>query len=155
MVGLSRRLAREAAFRTLFQIDVGKNDPETSLSYNKVEMGLDSGESRFAAFLVNGVLANREAIDGIIKKHAENWALHRLAATDRAVLRLAIFELTSPENGVPPGAVINEAVELAKTYGDEDSGRFVNGILSAVAKATPPVRADAASNRSEDSIERQ
>jgi len=144
---VSRRLAREAAFRTLFQIDVGKNEPEASLTYNQVEMGLEPEESRFAAFLVYGVLERQEAIDGIIRKHAENWALHRLAATDRAVLRLAIFELTAAENHTPPGAVINEAVELAKVYGDESSGRFVNGVLSAVAKVAVP--------GSEERLERQ
>ena len=88
-----------------------------------------------ARALLEGVEASREAIDASIETNARDWALDRMPALDRAILRLAIFELMSrPE--VPVAVVIDEAVELAKRFSTDDSGRFVNGVLAAVAKQT-------------------
>jgi N utilization substance protein B len=82
----------------------------------------------FAAELINGVLANHEAIDDRIKKVATNYELHRIAPVDRNILRVAIYEMIYTSE-VPPVVCINEAIEIAKRFGSEDSGRFVNGIL--------------------------
>jgi N utilization substance protein B len=88
-----------------------------------------------ARALLEGVEASREAIDASIESNARGWALDRMPALDRAILRLAIYELMSrPE--VPIAVVIDEAVELAKRFSTDDSGRFVNGVLAAVAKQT-------------------
>jgi N utilization substance protein B len=88
--------------------------------------------------LLNGIEANRIAIDAEIVTHAKGWALDRMPALDRAILRLAIYELTSRLD-VPIAVVIDEAVELAKRFSTDDSGRFVNGVLAAVAKTARPV----------------
>ncbi len=108
-------------------------------------------ESHFAAFCENfnlpgkigklaeikcrGVLDNLENVDAIIVEHSKNWKLTRMAATDRSVMRLATWELL--EKAAPPKVILNEAIDLAKKYGTEQSGGFVNGILDAIAKAMP------------------
>jgi N utilization substance protein B len=85
----------------------------------------------FADPLIRGVLAHGAAIDELIKSHAKNWELHRLAAVDRNVMRLAIFEMLHRED-IPPAVSINEAVEIAKKFSTQDSGKFVNGILDKI-----------------------
>jgi N utilization substance protein B len=86
---------------------------------------------------MNGIEANRVSIYEQIVVHAKGWAIDRMPALDRAILRLAIFELTS-RHDVPIAVVIDEAVELAKRFSTDDSGRFVNGVLAAVAKTARP-----------------
>jgi len=89
-------------------------------------------ESRlFAEPLIRGTLEHRDAIDAIITKHAINWELHRIAAVDRNILRLAIYEMLHRED-IPPIVSINEAVDIAKKFSTQDSGKFVNGILDKV-----------------------
>jgi transcription antitermination protein NusB len=85
----------------------------------------------FAEPLIQGVLEHRDQLDAEIKKHAKNWDLHRMAAVDRNILRLAIYEMLYRED-IPPVVSINEAVEIAKLFSTDDSGRFVNGILDKV-----------------------
>ena len=86
---------------------------------------------KFAEPLIRGVLEHRAELDEIIRKYAENWELHRIANVDRNILRLAIFEMQHRED-IPPVVSINEAVEIAKKFSTQDSGRFVNGILDKV-----------------------
>jgi len=85
----------------------------------------------FAEPLIRGVLEHREAVDEVIRKYTENWELHRIANVDRNILRLAIYEMQHRED-IPPVVSINEAVEIAKKFSTQDSGRFVNGILDKV-----------------------
>jgi N utilization substance protein B len=85
----------------------------------------------FAEPLIRGTLEHRDESDDIIKKHAKNWDLHRIAAVDRNILRLAIFEMLHRED-IPPVVSINEAVDIAKKFSTQDSGKFVNGILDKV-----------------------
>ena len=85
----------------------------------------------FADPLIQGALEHREEADGLIKKHAKNWELHRIAAVDRNILRLAIFEMLHRDD-IPPVVSINEAVDIAKKFSTQDSGKFVNGILDKV-----------------------
>jgi N utilization substance protein B len=85
----------------------------------------------FADPLIRGTLENRDEADGVIKKHAKNWELHRIAAVDRNILRLAIYEMLHRED-IPPVVSINEAVDIAKKFSTQDSGKFVNGILDKV-----------------------
>lgn len=87
----------------------------------------------FADPLIRGVLEHRDKIDAEIQKHAKNWSLHRMAAVDRNVLRLATFEMLFRED-IPPIVSINEAVDIAKKFSTHDSGKFVNGILDQVRK---------------------
>lgn len=85
----------------------------------------------FAEPLIRGTLEHRDEIDTVIKKHAKNWELHRIAAVDRNILRLAIYEMLHRED-IPPVVSINEAVDIAKKFSTQDSGKFVNGILDKV-----------------------
>jgi transcription antitermination protein NusB len=85
----------------------------------------------FAEPLIRGTLQYRDEADGLIKKYAQNWELHRIAAVDRNILRLAIFEMLHRDD-IPPVVSINEAVDIAKKFSTQDSGKFVNGILDKV-----------------------
>jgi N utilization substance protein B len=85
----------------------------------------------FADPLIRGTLEHRDAIDGHIKKHAKNWEFHRIATVDRNIMRLAIYEMLFRED-IPPIVSINEAVDIAKKFSTQDSGKFVNGILDKV-----------------------
>ncbi len=96
----------------------------------------------YARRLVEGTLDNLPAIDALIRRHAENWRLERMPAIDRNILRLAVYEMLH-QTGVPKVVVVDEAIELAKKFGSEDSGRFVNGLLDGILHA-PAVEATAA-----------
>ena len=85
----------------------------------------------FAEPLIRGAIEHRDAIDELIKKHAVNWDLHRIAAVDRGILRLAIYEMLYRDD-IPPIVSINEAVDIAKKFSTQDSGKFVNGLLDKI-----------------------
>lgn len=138
---MSRRLAREAALRSLFQIEAGHALPEEALEYNVAELALSSLVAGYAEEVVQGTLEHQKEIDELISLHTVGWAFDRLPRTDRAILRMAVFELCYKRDEVPVAVVINEAVELAKLYGDDASGSFVNGILAAIAAAMDSGRA--------------
>jgi len=121
--------ARERALNVLFEADLRGCLPQEVTA--RILVPFDA----LTTMLIDGVAAHRERIDGLISSHSHSWAIERMATTDRNVLRIATFELLGrPE--VPTAVVLNEAVGLAKRYGTDDSGRFVNGLLSAIARAT-------------------
>ena len=130
MAGLRRR-ARAIALQALFEVDCVAHDPEETLARLEEEASLPEEGVLFARELVAGVLTNRERIDNIIQTYAPAWPVAQLPGVDRNILRLAIFEILI-NNRVPVKAAINEAVELAKTFGGESSPRFVNGVLGSV-----------------------
>jgi N utilization substance protein B len=125
---LSRRQARELAFQALFQIDLGRNTPEFALRYARNETDLPEKSLDFLNDMVNGTARHAKEIDDLLMRFSEGWPLERMSGTDRNILRMAIYELIYRED-VPVSVTVNEAVELAKHYGDDDSGKFVNGIL--------------------------
>ncbi len=129
----SRRRSRIAAFQALFEADLGGHALEPVLERHITEAGLDADGRRFARVLVEGVEANLAAIDAVIQRHAPAFPLAEMAAVDRNVLRLAVYEVLFDTDRAPLRAAINEAVEIAKGYGSESSGRFINGVLGAVA----------------------
>lgn len=129
----SRRRSRIAAFQALFEADLGGHALEPVLERHITEAGLDADGSQFARVLVEGVEANLAAIDAVIQRHAPAFPLAEMAAVDRNVLRLAVYEVLFDTDRAPLRAAINEAVEIAKGYGSESSGRFINGVLGAVA----------------------
>ena len=131
----SRRHSRIAAFRALFEADLGDKDPRPTLERQLPEAGLSEDAAAFARRLVEGVVTHRAAIDAEISLRAPAFPLVEMAPVDRNVLRLAIYELLFDNRAAPWRVVINEAVDLAKGYGSESSGRFVNGVLGAVALA--------------------
>lgn len=125
---MSRHLCRELAFKVLFQTDVGRNPWQQVLTFTIDEQELSESSRLFLEQLVKGTIQNLKEIDAEIIKYSESWKLERLANTDRNILRMAIYEIKYMED-IPPGVSVNEAVDLAKEYGDEESGKFVNGIL--------------------------
>ena len=94
----------------------------------------------FAQTLLEGVIQHRDAIDTAISKHVRNWSMDRLSVVDRNVLRIAVFELLYLDD-IPPAVTINEAIEIAKQFGDDESGGFVNGILDGLSKSLGEAKA--------------
>ena len=133
MAGSSRRRSRIVAFQALFEADSRGSDLEGMLERHLDESRLSPAGREFARHLVTGVAKHREQIDEIIEELAPAFPLAEMAPVDRNVLRLAIFEVLFDNSGAPLRVAINEAVEIAKGYGLESSGRFVNGVLGAVA----------------------
>lgn len=132
----NRHLSRTIAMQTLYQWDFnGSQDKEINdlLAYNVKEFAPSFNDEGFALHLVEGVLKNKEEIDDLIKKYATEWPIEQITIVDRNILRLGIYELKfDPE--IPSKVAINEAIEVAKTYGGESSGKFVNGVLGAIYK---------------------
>ncbi len=126
-----RRQARILALQALFEVDSVAHDAEETLDRLLAEASLLEEGVTFARELMSGVLTNRDKIDKMIQAHAPVWPVAQLAAIDRNILRLAIFEILL-NNRVPVKVAINEAVELAKTFGSENSPKFINGVLGAV-----------------------
>lgn len=132
----SRRESREIALQFLYQWDTQSKYPveqKESLKRFWSMQEFNPAAKKFTEELVKGLLDHQEAIDTKIKAHAENWEFHRIAVVDRNILRLAIYELLFRDD-IPPVVSINEAIELAKKFSTEDSGRFVNGVLDRVKK---------------------
>ena len=150
-----RREARERAVQFLFQFDMNPaEDLESALNTfwdntrlnaaldargptwgEKVELPAPTAEDTatraFADTLIRGVLGQLDVLDNVIRKHAKNWDLHRMAVVDRNVMRLAIHEMLT-RHDIPPVVSINEAVDIAKKFSTPESGKFVNGILDKV-----------------------
>ncbi|SDI96228.1 NusB antitermination factor [Salimicrobium halophilum] len=122
---MKRRLAREKAFQTLFQMITTDLNQQAAMDYVLEEEENDP----FLIQLVEGVTTHQKELDEWVAEHLENWSLERLPKVEKTVLRIAVFELKYEED-TPTQVAINEAVELAKTFGDEASGKFVNGVLS-------------------------
>ncbi len=130
---MSRRLAREAAFKALFQIDVGKSAPEHALRYVLEGLKLNEGEVLFTREMVEGATRHRPEMDRLIQKYLIHWELQRLCAVDRNLLRLALFEILHRPD-IPDAVAINESLELAKRYGSsEEAVAFINGVLDRAA----------------------
>jgi len=136
-----RRKAREVALQALYGLDVTErtvdeaigpfweiftspNEPETNVVFTEKVKA-------FAVHLIRGTWDNRESIDALISRSSEHWSLGRMSRVDRCILRMAIYELLYCED-IPPKVSMNEAIDLGKTYGSENSGSFINGILDAL-----------------------
>lgn len=127
----SRRLGREQALQTLYSIAIGGRDPGEALT-EIIGDGADAEHRTFVRDLVLGTLQYAPDADLVVGPLLEGWAIERLPTIDRLLLEMGTYELRCrPET--PPPVAINEAVELAKRFSTEDSGRFVNGVLNAVA----------------------
>jgi transcription antitermination protein NusB len=127
-----RTKSREFAMQMLFQWDMSRQDPaKLEAKFWRAAKAADNTRA-FANKLFEGAAKDADELDALIVQHAQNWRLERMAIIDRAVLRLAIYELRIKET--PPKVVFNEAVDLAKKFSSEDAGAFVNGILDAVSK---------------------
>jgi len=123
---MNRHQAREKALQTLFQLDFNKQEIE-----EKLESLSEKQNNSFYNELIAGVVNDVKEIDHFIEKNLENWSIDRIAIVEKTILRIAIYELKYMDD-IPPNVSINEAVELAKKYGDDQSGKFVNGVLAKI-----------------------
>ncbi|MDP2934822.1 MAG: transcription antitermination factor NusB [bacterium] len=142
----SRHIARSIVLQSLYEIDFRKNkdsDAKIILGKNIKEFGEGIDEIDFMERLSAGVLEHRPKIDKIIEKSAPEWPLEQITIVDRNVLRMGIYELLfGDKKEVPPKVAINEAIELAKNYGGESSGRFVNGVLGTIYREMEKTKED-------------
>jgi len=129
----SRHLARALALQSLYEWDFygGSKDPLVMMERNLTDVAPEFDERDFGISIVEGVVKNQSIIDASITKFAPDWPLPKITAVDRNVLRLGVYELLFNFD-IPSKVAINEAIELAKTFGGESSGKFVNGVLGAV-----------------------
>jgi N utilization substance protein B len=135
----SRSHARERALQALYQVDLAGAEPLAALehAWKSDEETPDEESLQFSQTLVKGVCERRAEIDQRIEATSHHWRVERMAKVDRNVLRLAVWELTCHAQ-TPRKVVLNEAIELAKTFGSEESGAFINGILDKIAASLAP-----------------
>ncbi|MFQ5846771.1 MAG: transcription antitermination factor NusB [Candidatus Methylomirabilales bacterium] len=132
-----RRRAREAALSILYQLEFRPENLAEVFCAFWADHPLPPEVRTFAEQLVAGTVAHREEIDTLIARHAEHWHFSRIALVDRNILRVATYEFIFRKE-IPEKVILNEAIEIAKQYGSEDSGRFVNGILDKIRTITRP-----------------
>jgi transcription antitermination protein NusB len=124
---MKRRTAREKALQALYQVDIVGAEVEVAM-----ESALNGAESdSYFEALVTGIIENREQLDKLIRTNLENWTLERLANIDRNLLRIATYEMIHSED-VPVSVAMDEAIEIAKKFGDDQSSSFVNAVLSKI-----------------------
>lgn len=128
---MSRRQARERALQVLFSVDVGGADPREAFRSMNENFGALMDNEDFAQRLVFGAADNLKPIDQVIAGISKDWNINRIANVDRNIMRLALYEIFYCED-IPNNVSVNEAVELGKVFGGEESGRFINGILGKV-----------------------
>lgn len=126
-----RRRAREFALQVLYQIDVTHREVGEALSLFWDNFASDEESRDFCEGLVRGVIDHCDELDRLIKTHAEHWKLSRMTWIDRNILRIAVYEFLYLQD-IPPKVTMNEAVEIGKRFGSEESGAFINGVLDAI-----------------------
>ncbi|MEF3301928.1 transcription antitermination factor NusB [Paenibacillus sp. GYB003] len=142
---MKRRLAREIAVQSLYQIDMNDVSPEAAIetvleearSDNEADLKIGGGAlagSDYLTDLVAGTWRQKERIDEVLGVYLTGWKVDRLSKVDRQILRLAAYELLFGTEEAPPKVVVNEAIELAKRFGSDESGKFVNGVLGKMIK---------------------
>ncbi|REK77927.1 transcription antitermination factor NusB [Paenibacillus paeoniae] len=147
---MKRRLAREIAISSLYQMEMNEVTAAEAVEMlmeelrEENEIGADPKEAgstdEFARELVYGVLERKQAIDGMLQQFLTGWQVDRLSRVDRQVLRLACYEMVFRDD-VPPKAAINEAIDLAKHFGTDESGKFVNGVLGKLLQSVDELKA--------------
>lgn len=142
-----RHIARQCVVQSIFAYEFHGGDPQGLLGYIIKEFSPDLREEDFAYALLEGVLDHEEKINEAIEEKAPQWPLSKIAPLDRAILRIGMYELVFAKD-IPPLVAINEAVELAKEFGGDNSSKFVNGVLSTVFHEFKPDEAmDEAKNK--------
>lgn len=147
---MKRRLAREIALQSLYQIEMNEVSPEAAIetvleearSDNEAELAVGEGDvarTPYLTDLVEGTTRNKERIDETLSVYLTGWKVDRLSKVDRQILRLAAYELLFGTE-VPPKVVVNEAIELAKRFGSDESGKFVNGVLGKLIKELDTIK---------------
>jgi len=128
-----RHQGRELALQALYRMDICGGATNEDLAIFFDNFTADPSARRFAIKLIDGVAAEIPALDKLLSETLEHWSIRRLSRVDHNILRLALFELLRMEE-IPARVTFDEAIELAKAYGDQDSGRFVNGVLDEIAR---------------------
>jgi len=127
----NRRKLRELALQVLFQLDMTKQDAAQAFTQIEEHFTKRDEDHEFAERIVLGIVKHSKEIDHLIEQFSENWRIDRMSIIDRNILRMAIFELLYCED-IPPKVTINEAIDLGKRFGSEESGSFVNGLLDRI-----------------------
>jgi len=128
-----RHKSREYALQGLYMYEVSKTSVENIIEFEWLDEEITEDSKVFAIELIDGVVSNIDKLDTIIMNYSKNWKFERLSVIDKSILRLAIFEMIFKKD-IPAVVTINECIELGKTFGGENSGQFINGILDAVNK---------------------
>lgn len=126
-----RRKAREVALQVLYQMDISKVGVEDAIRLFWDNFEVPDNVNDFSIHLIEGTWNRIEEIDDVIRNCSENWSLERMAKVDKSILRMSVFELLYCDD-IPPKVTLNEAIDLGKEYGSENSGSFINGILDAL-----------------------
>jgi N utilization substance protein B len=126
-----RRRSRELAMQALFYMDMSKNDSQEMVKLFRDNFAHSKNALPFFLKLVNGVIDNRSEIDYIIERFSSNWKIGRMSCVDRNIIRLAVYELHFCKD-IPSKVSINEAIDIGKKFGTEESGAFINGILDTI-----------------------
>ena len=132
-----RRKSREFALQVLYQQSITKQDVALILSQLRAHFLPAGADDAFAEEIVRGVIGQASVIDEVIGRYSEHWRLDRMSLIDRNILRIATFELLFRDD-IPPKVTINEAIDLGKRFGSEDSGGFINGLLDRIRKDVAP-----------------
>lgn len=131
----TRRKAREMALQLLYQCELNELSIAEALLRQCEHLEVVKKALPYAKYLAEGVVEHRDDINGMIREHAHNWRLERMSLIDRNIIRMAIFEFCYSKEKVPATVAINEAIEVAKRFGADDSSSFINGVLDAVNRA--------------------
>ena len=126
-----RRKAREVTLQVLYELDVLGIDIGEAIARFWANFDAPEEARQFSSFLIEGTWANREKIDSLISGSSENWTMARMSRVDKSILRMAVYELLFCHD-IPPKVTLNEAIDLGKVFGSENSGAFINGILDAL-----------------------
>ena len=127
----ARRKARELAMQTLFYLDMGAVEPEAAVAMFCQNFNPSPKFLPFYKTLVEGVILKKAEVDALIERYSSNWRISRMSGVDRNVLRVAVYEMLFCDD-IPPKVSINEAIDVGKKYGTEESGAFINGILDSI-----------------------
>ncbi|MFA6098957.1 MAG: transcription antitermination factor NusB [Patescibacteria group bacterium] len=133
----NRHLSRTIAMQSLYEWDFNKmpeNELAVVLERNLKNFAPDFEDNGFSTHIIKGVVKNLDAINKLIVKYAPEWPIEQITIVDRNVLRIGIFELLFSHGEIPPKVAINEAIELAKSFGGQSSGKFINGVLGTIYK---------------------
>jgi N utilization substance protein B len=146
-----RSKSREFALQMLFQSELGQEEPARLETAFWKAARSEPATREFANQLFEGTAADTERLDALIETHANNWRVGRMSVVDRAILRLAVYELT--RTSTPPKVILDEAIELAKRFSGDDAAPFVNGVLDAIARSLGEVPGAAPQKKDEEPAE--
>lgn len=127
--------ARILAMQALFQAEFQEKQTAELVKFEWIDYEIPESEQNFAKKMISGVKESLKEIDNLITEHSKNWDIERISPVNKSILRVSIYQLLYMKDEIPAKVIIDEAIKLAKEYAEDDSGRFINGILDACYKA--------------------